>query len=213
MAGKFPDRVSRRSPIRPRNSRLNNGGARLRPFGLRLTRRRLLATSGATVAAGTSVAFAACGDTEEETEDVTPARQAELLNAILAQQLAVEEACEVALGNAPDELQGLISSLRDERRKSIDDLDSTITDLDGTPITDGVGLAGGESPTEGLARQLETSIAATLQAIGELPPESRQPIQQAITDDAAVLAGIRSVLGEEVAPDAFVMGPPSQEDS
>jgi hypothetical protein len=186
--------VSRRSPIK-------------------ISRRRLLAASGATLAASAPVALAACGDTEEDDEDVSPARQAELLNAILAQQLAVSEAAGHVSGNAPADAAAIAAALRNLRDRSEQELESTIEDLDGTPTTDAVGLAGGESPTEGLARQLETSIAATLQAIGELPPERRQPIQQAITDDAAALAGLRSVLGEEIAPDAFVMGPPSSEDS
>ena len=47
----------------------------------------MLAASGATLAAGAPVALAACGT--EEDEDVSPEREAELLNVVLAQQLAV----------------------------------------------------------------------------------------------------------------------------
>ena len=96
-----------------------------------------------------------------------------------------------------------------DRDRSTQSLAVEIKDLDGNPTEEAVDLVGAESAAEGLARQLEASIAASLEAIGELAPERRVPVHQTITEDAAVLAAIRSVLGEEIAPDAFVMGPPS----
>ena len=87
---------------------------------------------------------------------------------------------------------------------------SAITDLGGTPSAEPAELVGAESPVEGLARQLETSIAASLDAIGELSPEQREPVHTAIVEDAGVLAELRVVLGEDPAPDAFVMGPPAE---
>ena len=176
---------------------------------VRISRRRLLAASGATLAVGAPVALGACG--AEEDEDVSPEREAELLNVVLAQQLAVLEAARAlsradataALGSALDELVR-------RRSDSSESLDAAITDLGGTPVSEPAELVGAESAVEGLARQLEASIAAALEAIGELSPEQRTPVHDAIVEDAATLAELRVVLGEDPAPDAFVMGPPAE---
>mgnify|MGYP000368440703 CR=1 FL=1 len=64
-----------------------------------------------------------------------------------------------------------------------------------------------------MARQLEASIAGTLAVIGDLSAERRQPVARAIFEDAAVLAALRSELGEDVAPDAFVFGPAGEGES
>jgi len=177
---------------------------------IRLSRRRLLAASGATIAAGAPVVLAACG-TEDEDDEATPEREAELLNAVLAQQLAVADALALGIGgNTPPELEQPLGRLVDLRDDSAQELERAIEELGGTAVDQGAELVGGESPTEGIARQLEASIAASLDAIGELSPEQRQPVHTAITEDAAALAEIRLVLGEEPAPDAFVMGPPAE---
>ncbi len=177
---------------------------------IRLSRRRLLAASGATLAAGAPAALAACGTATDDDDDVSPEREAELLNEVLAQQLGVQDALGLALGaNAPQELREPLGQLIDLREESGLELEKVIRELGGEPVDAGVEPIGGESPVEGVARQLETSIAASTEAIRELPADSRQSIHRAITEDAAVLAAIRSTLGEEPAPDAFVMGPPA----
>ena len=178
-----------------------------------ITRRSLLAASGTTLAAGTPLALAACGETEEETEDVSPARQAELMNQVLPQQLAVLDIARTVPGNAPNAVDGVAAAEVNLRDRSTQALEAAITDLDGTPNETAADTVGAESPTEGLARQLETSIAASQEAYAELPPEHRLPILRAIIEDAAALAALREVLGEEPAPDAFVMGPPSGDDT
>ena len=170
----------------------------------------MLAASGATLAVGAPVALAACG-TDEEEDEVTPEREAELLNAILAQQLAVTNAIAAAIGgNTPGALRRPLGELIDAREASGQALEQEISKLGGTAVDEAAELVGGESPTEGVARQLEAAIAASLDAIGELSPEQRQPVHDAIVEDAAALAALRLVLGEEPAPDAFVMGPPTE---
>lgn len=170
----------------------------------------MLAASGVTLAAGAPVVLAACGT--EEDEDVSPAREAELLNVVLAQQLAVTDALAEALrGSPPEALRRPLGELNDMREQSAQDLESAIGDLGGEAVDTGVELVGAESAVEGLARQLETSIAASLDAIGELSPEQREPVHTAIVEDAGALAELRVVLGEDPAPDAFVMGPPAEE--
>jgi len=173
----------------------------------RLSRRRLFAASGATLAAGSAAALAACGTTEDENESTSPAREAELLNEVLAQQLAVIEVARFAAKGAPEEAAAAAAELRELRVASTDALEGAIAELDGTPAGEAAASVEAESAVEGLARQLEAAIAASVDAIGEINPERRQPVQRAITEDAAALAVMRSTLGEEVAPDAFVMGP------
>lgn len=175
---------------------------------IRVSRRRLLAASGATLAAGAPAVLAACG-TEDE-EDVSPEREAELLNDVLAQQLAVIAAVDPASSNAPGQLQPIFDRLNTIRQMSARVLENTIRDQDATPTDKPAAAVGGESPTEGVARQLEHSIAGSLAAIGELTPQTRLPVHQAIVEDAETLAAIRDTLGEEIAPDAFVMGPPEE---
>lgn len=177
-----------------------------------MSRRRLLAASGATLAAGSPVALAACGATEED-EEVSPDREAELLNAVLAQQLAVFEAVEAALRSAPSSVREAIFLAREGRRDSIEELEATISELGATPASQPAASASqAESAVEGLGDQLEVAIAATVAAIGELSPERREAVYRAITEDAATLAAIRDTLGEEIAPDAFVLGPPGAEE-
>jgi hypothetical protein len=174
---------------------------------IHISRRRLLAASGVTLAAGAPAFLAACG-AEDEDADASPEREAELLNAVLAQQLGVAEALAAGVGgNTPPELEQPFARLVDLRDESAQELERAIGELGGTPVDQGTELVGAESPTEGVARQLEASIAASLEAIAELSPEQRQPVHIAITEDAAALAEIRLALGEEPAPDAFVMGP------
>ena len=175
----------------------------------RISRRRLLAASGATLAAGAPAALAACG-TAETDDEVSESEQADLLNQVLTQQLGVADAAGQAAKSAPGEVRNVVRVLFDERSRSAQALGDEINDLGGTPTKDSADLVGGESAVEGLARQLEASIAATLEPLGELPPERRQPVHRALVQDAAALAAVRDTLGEEPAPDAFVMGPPSE---
>lgn len=171
-----------------------------------ISRRRLLAASGATLAVAAPAVLAACGESEDE--DVSPEREAELLNQVLAQQLAVVAAVNAASGNAPEEIEGVLDRLDAIRQRSAQALENTVGDLEATPAN-AADLVGAESPTEGVARQLELSIAVSLEALGEVSPETRLPVHRAIVEDAAVLAAIRNTLGEEIAPDAFVMGAPA----
>ena len=171
-----------------------------------LSRRRLLAVSGATLAAGSSAVLAACGAAADD-EEASPEEDAAALNEILAQQLGVIEAVEAGLGALPTTVKQPVFALRTERLRSSKDLAETIGELGGAATTEAAPQAAqAESAVEGVARQLEASIAGSLAAIGDLSSERRQPVARAIFEDAAVLAVLRSELGEDVAPDAFVFG-------
>lgn len=179
-----------------------------------LSRRRLLALTGGTAAAGSSAFLAACGAVAEE-DEVSPEQQAAALNEVLAQQLAVSAAATAVKRSVPPEQAGAASAaLLNLRDRSIKDLRKAIGELGGGATAEPAPRAAqAESPVEGLARQLEASLGACTRAIGDLAPERRQPVQGAIAEDAATLAVMRSVLGEHVAPDAFVLGAATEDGS
>ena len=174
----------------------------------RISRRRMLVASGAAVGAPT--VLTACGQAsgpdEERSEEEDPA----LLNAVLEQHLAVaDEAAATEDGPLPD----VTSELAKQRKDSVSQLEAFISERDGDAVTDPVDAAEAESPTEALAIQLQDSIAASLEAIGQLSsPAYRQAVHRFVTEDAAALAALRSELGEDVAPDAFVFGAPASDE-
>jgi len=176
----------------------------MRVLAHRLTRRRLLATSAA---AGAPLVLAACGQASDPDDDRSEDADPELLNSILEQHLAVEDAAKAASdGPLPDVTQELAT----QRKDSISKLESFISERDGDATTNAAEGAQAESPTEALILQLEGSIDAALDSIGELSsPAYRQAVHRFVTEDAAALAALRSETGEEVAPDAFVFGAPA----
>ena len=91
---------------------------------------------------------------------------------MLEQQRGVQDALARVGGNVPTELEEPLQQLVDLREQSTQDLERTIADLDAEPVGQAVALAGAESPAEGVARQLEVSIAASLEAIGGSPPSA-----------------------------------------
>ena len=179
----------------------------MRALAHRFTRRRLLATSAA---AGAPLVLAACGGASDPDDDRSEDADPELLNSILEQHLAVEQAAKAAAdGPLPDVTQELATQRKDSTAK----LESYISERDGDATTDAAEAAQAESPTEALILQLEGSIEASLDSIGELSsPAYRQTVHRFVTEDAAALAALRSETGEEVAPDAFVFGAPQEDD-
>ena len=157
--------------------------------------------------------LAACGATTEE-DETSSEEQAAALNEVLAQQLAVLDAARAAAKGAPEQASAAIATLVNLRDRSAQALAATIGDVGGSATKEAAEQAAqAESAVEGLARQLEASVAATLAAVGDLASEQRQPVQRAIVEDAATLAVLRATLGEDPAPDAFVLGPPAEGES
>ncbi|MEJ7875722.1 MAG: hypothetical protein WKF62_03605 [Solirubrobacterales bacterium] len=172
--------------------------------GLRMSRRRMVVASGAAI--GAPLILAACGSAEEERSE---GNDPDLLNAVLAQHLAVLEAAE-AIDSIADPGPAVSSALITARTDSITQLEAFVGERDGTATTGAADLAQAESPAEGLALQLEASIEASLDTIGDLSAAAyRQSVHRFITEDAAALAALRTVTGGEIAPDAFVFGPPT----
>ena len=165
----------------------------------------MLAASGAAV--GAPLVLAACGqgtDSEDErSEDDDP----DLLNTILEQHLAVESAAKAA---ADGPLPEVTKELESQRKESISQLEAYISERDGEATTTAVDAAEAENATEALVLQLEDSITASLDSIGDLSsPAYRQAVHRFITEDAIAVAALRSETGGEVAPDAFVFGAPA----
>lgn len=166
----------------------------------------MLAASGAAV--GAPAFLAACGETVDSggdrSEDADPA----LLNVILEQHLAVAELAN-GIDNAVDVGIETVTALRKARQDSIAQLEEFVAEREGEAVTDPAEFAQAESAIEALTLQLEGSIEASLASIGELSsPAYRQAVHRFITEDAAAAAALRSVTGDEVAPDAFVFGAP-----
>jgi hypothetical protein len=170
-----------------------------------MTRRRMVAATGAAI--GAPLALSACG-TESEEDLRSEANDPELIGTVLEQHLAVTSIL-AALEGAEPVAVGAANALSDARKDSIPELEAILTEAD-AEIPEAVDTASAESAVEALKLQLEDSIEASLEVIGQISvPEHRQSIHRFVTEDAAALAAFRSVLGEEVAPDAFVFGPPS----
>jgi len=165
----------------------------------------MLAASSAAVAA--PAFLAACGQSSDADDDRSEENDPDLLNSILEQQLAVEKLAKAAKdGPLPD----VTSELASQRKDSISELESFISERDGEATTTPADAEQAESPTEALILQLEGSIAASLDSIGDLSSSAyRQAVHRYITEDAAALAALRSETGDEVAPDAFVFGAPA----
>ena len=179
----------------------------VQPIASPLSRRRALALSGAALAAGSSAVLAACGAATAD-EEASSEEQVAALDEVHAQQLAVLDAARAATKGAPEQASAAIVALRNLRDRSSQALEATIDDLGGSTTQEPADQAAqAESAVEGLAVQLEASIAATLSVIGDLAADQRQAVQRAITEDAATLAVLRAALGEDPAPDAFVLGP------
>lgn len=168
----------------------------------------MLALSGAALGTVSAAAVSACGAAAGEGEGVSDEEDAELLNEALTAQLAVLAATRQAQQiRPPEDVLLALALLEKARQRSTTALEAQVEDLGGTPTDEPAPQAAqAESAVEGLARQLEDAIAAQLDVVGELSPERRAPVHRAITEDAAVLAVLRSTLGEPVAPDAFVLG-------
>ena len=173
----------------------------------RISRRRMLAASSAAVAA--PAFLAACGQASDEEDDRSEDQDPDLLNPILEQHLAVEAAAKAAAdGPLPD----VTAELESQRKDSISQLEAFISERDGEASSKPAETAQAESPSEALVLQLEDSISASLDAIGDLSSSAyRQAVHRFVTEDAAALAALRSELGDEVAPDSFVFGAPTSD--
>jgi hypothetical protein len=169
-----------------------------------ITRRRLLAISGAGLAGGgAAAALAACGT---EVEEPSTERDVELLNAALEAERAVAE-----LYKSPASLSGAgaeaANSFRAEAEDQVDELTEAIETAGGTPSETQPETPEAESVIEAGVLALENTIAAYHAAIGDLSTaDLRAMVLGFVATNAAQMAALRGVLGEEQAPEPFVTG-------
>jgi hypothetical protein len=166
-----------------------------------ITRRRLLAASGAGLAGtGAAAALSACGT---EIEDPSAERDVELLNAALAAQSAVVSAFEIEDAR----LLGPVQGFAEEASRQVQELGRAIEGAGGTAAETDESPPEAESPTEAAALALEDAIAAYHAAAGALSTAGlNRMVLEFIAADAAQLAALRGELGEDQAPEPFVTG-------
>ena len=168
-----------------------------------ITRRRLLATTGTGIAGtGAVTLLAACGTDDEEP---SAERDAELLNTALEAQASVAELYGAAKGAAPD--AEAIAAFSKEADTQVQRLREAIEGVGGTPSDTVADAPQAESPVEAAAGALTAAIAAYHAAVGDLSTSNlRATVLELAAADAAQLAAIRGLLGEDQAPQAFVTG-------
>jgi hypothetical protein len=169
-----------------------------------ITRRRLFAVSGAGLAgAGATAVLSACGTEEEEP---SAERDVELLNTVLAAQGTVAtmyEELPAAAGPGGETLD----VFGEEAAAQVERLTTAIEGAGGTPTDADESPPEGESATEALAQAVRLAIAACHDAAGELStPELNATVLELVAVDAAQLAALRGLLGEQQAREAFVTG-------
>jgi hypothetical protein len=169
-----------------------------------ITRRRLLASTGAGLAgAGAIGVLSACGSEEEEP---SAERDVELLNAALEAQRTVASMYEsLPAAAGPGGLT--LDAFSETASAQVDELTTAIDDAGGSPSDTEQNPPEAESATEALTLALNDAIVAYHAAAGDLStPELNGMALEFIAADAAQFAALRGELGEEQAPVAFVTG-------
>jgi hypothetical protein len=169
-----------------------------------ITRRRLLAASGAGLAGGGAIAaLSACGDSVEEP---SAERDVELLNAALAAEATVAGMYEDLRAPAGPGAEAL-DVFAEQAAAQVERLTRAIEDAGGTPSEENGSPPEAESAVEALTLALNPAIAAYHEAAGGLStPELNRLVLELMAADAAQLAALRGILGEEQAPEPFVTG-------
>jgi hypothetical protein len=167
-----------------------------------ITRRRLFAVSGA---GGAAAVLAACGTAEEE---ASPERDVDLLQAALDAQGAVERLYRTATKQSLDtDARAAVKAFAVTAKDHVDRLRKEIEGAGGTPAASPADVPAGENVLDALSVALTEAIAAYHDAVGELSSAPlRRTVYELLAADAAQLAALRGLLGEEQAPEPFVTG-------
>lgn len=166
-----------------------------------MSRRGMLAASGASLSA---LALAACGAVQEE-EEPSPEEDAELLNELLA----AEEALGGVYSGAPD-LSGAERAMIDrfalDTAGNVRALRDAVTERGGEPAGPAEGMVGGTGFGPLITAE-NRAIGAGIAAIGGLSEGSAKQLVQAIVmSHAAHVAVLRNVEDGSPAPEPYVMG-------
>jgi hypothetical protein len=169
-----------------------------------ITRRRLFAASGAGLAgSGAIAALSACG---ESVEEPSTERDVELLNAALAAEATVAGMYEDLPATAGPDAE-VFDAFAEQSAAQVERLTRAIEDAGGTPSEGNGSPPEAESAVEALTLALNPAIAAYHEAAGDLStPELNRLVLELMAADAAQLAALRGILGEQQAPAPFVTG-------
>ena len=174
-----------------------------------ITRRHLLPRSGAGLAAaGAATVLSACGG------DGRPERSSERDGELLQEALTAEATLSAAYETASDQQLGgrvaaAVAAFGDQSREHIALLSAGIEDAGGSPDEQPGEPAAAESAVEAVRAAIEASIAAGHLAVGGLESiDARRTVYRVMIADAAQLAAVRGILGEQQVPVAFVTGAP-----
>ncbi|HEY8465795.1 MAG TPA: hypothetical protein VIL04_03235 [Solirubrobacterales bacterium] len=166
-----------------------------------VSRRGLLAASGASLSA---LALAACGASQEE-EEPSPEEDAARLNELLA----AEELLDGIYRNAPRSSgaeRRMIDSFAFAAARNVLTLREAVTERGGEPAGPEEGMVGGTGLRPLIIGE-NRAIAAGISAIGGLTePEAKRLVQGIVTGHAARVAVLRSIEEGDPAPEAYVMG-------
>lgn len=171
------------------------------------TRRHLLQTSGAGLAAGgAATVLAACGG------DGRPERTSERDVELLQEALRAEATLAAAYAIASEQQLGgqvtaAVNAFVNQSGEHMTLLARQIEEAGGTPDDAPGDPPAAESAVESVRAAIEESIAAGHRAVGGLDSaDARHAVYRVITGDAAQLAAVRGILGEQQVPVAFVTG-------
>jgi hypothetical protein len=169
-----------------------------------ITRRRLFAASGAGLAGSSAIAvLSACGSEEEEP---SAERDVELLNAALAAEATVSGMYEDLPAPAGPDAE-VFDAFAEQSATQVERLTRAIEDAGGTPSEGNGSPPEAESAVEALTLALNPAIAAYHEAAGDLStPELNRLVLELMAADAARLAALRGILGDDQAPAPFVTG-------
>ncbi|MDQ3849735.1 MAG: ferritin-like domain-containing protein [Actinomycetota bacterium] len=180
-----------------------------------LSRRRFFRLSGVSVAGGSAVFLAACGDSSDGRRGGTKggdAADVEILNSALDLELmavaAYKAAAPVLKGSALDVAQKFL----EHEQEHADGLTRAIKDMDGTPNRpkSAYDFPRVKSQRDALRFALDlenTAVAAYLDALPKLgSPKLRGTAAAIASNEAEHIAVLRGALGRPQVPSAFVTG-------
>ena len=167
------------------------------------TRRHLITASAA---GGAAAALAACGG--DDSPEPSAERDTELLQQALDAQatlLGVTRFAETQ--RLAGRIGAAVALFAEQAADHVDEISTLIEDAGGEALVEESEAPDAESAVEAIAIALEDAVAAGHDIVADLSTvDSRRTIYAVIADDAAQLAAVRGVLGEDQAPVAFVTG-------
>jgi len=183
------------------------------------SRRRFFRMSGISVAGGSAVFLAACGDDAKNPVRVGPDESdqadVEILNGALDLELMAVAAYKAGAGKLTGDRLAIVKGFLEQEQEHADSLAAAIEDADGTPnrAKDSYDFPVLRSQADVLRFAIDvenTAIAAYIDALPKLTQgDLRSTAASIITNEAEHLSVLLESLGREPVPAAFVTGRPA----